>query len=211
MRNRKNTRLATFALLAGLLSWMAPQHVSAQIDAWGLRTSIPAWFVLSPSIGADFSWNGHYLVAADFSYNHGSAPKDNGHAIHLSSIGAEFRYYLNDYGDDARKERKVSSKGTLYRGLYVGADARRLEFNYKLSEIGRDGWALTTGLLVGYSFTLPKNWGIDTSVGCGYIHTEYTRYEWYPDKKCNRYLNDRMRNSFGLTNFNVALRYRFKL
>lgn len=190
-------RLAAFVLLAGIGCLVAPQHAAAQIniDGWGLRTSVPAWCILSPSLGVDVSWNGHYMLALDGSYNHGSAPKDNGHGVHLSTIGLEARRYLNPG----------------YRQFYFGADIRRLEFNYKFSSIGRDGWALTTGILAGYTFALPKSWNIDVSAGCGYIHSDYTRYEWYPQKKLYRDLNNRIHNGFALTNLNIAVSYRFKL
>lgn len=212
--DKKTTRPAALVLLAGIFTLAMPQCATAQIelDSWGLRTSIPAWCMLSPGIGADITWNGRYMLAADLSYNHGSAPKNNGNGLHLSSIGLEARYYTRSYGTDARQEANVAGKEqAAYRGLYLGIDARRLEFNYKLSDIGRDGWAFTTGVLVGYTFILPKNWGIDMSAGCGYVHSDYTRYEWYPQKKLYRHTGDRVRNGFGLTNLNIALSYRFKL
>lgn len=191
-------RPAAFVLLAVLLWLAAPLRAGAQIkiDGWGLRTSVPAWFVLSPSIGADVSWNQRYMLALDMSYGHGDAPRNDDKGVHLSSIGLEVRRYM---------------QRADYSGFYLGADMRRLEFNYKFSSVGRDGWALTAGVLAGYSFQLPRNWGIDISAGCGYIHSDYTRYSWYEPKQMNRYLNNRIRNTVGLTNLNVALRYRFGL
>lgn len=192
------SRPAVFVLLAALCWLAVPLRVGAQIkiNGWGLRTSVPAWFVLSPSIGADISWNQRYRLALDASYGHGDAPKNDDKGVHLSSVGIEVRRYM---------------KPVAYSGFYLGADVRRLEFNYKLSSIGRDGWAITAGILAGYTFKLPASWGIDVSAGCGYIHSDYTRYRWYEPQKMNRFLNNRIRNTVGLTNLNVALHYGFCL
>lgn len=181
--------------------------LSAQVDGLGLRTNLPSWLVLSPSLGADISWNGRYMAVVDGSYGNWDISESSSNAIRLSSVGVEGRRYFSA----GNGETWYNPTGGKYRGLYMGIDGRYIRFNTKLSKTNREGNMYTAGLLVGYTFHIRSNWVVDASIGAGYVHREYDRYKWYPPAEDYRGLGLRKIDGLGLTNLSVSLAYRFKL
>lgn len=182
--------------------------LSAQVDGLGLRTNLPAWILLSPSLGADISWNSRYMLVVDGSYGDWNLDQDK-EGIRLSSIGVEARRYFSAGADSEKKW--YNPAGGRYNGLYAGIDARYLRFNTNLSGKHREGNMYTAGVLAGYTFHTASNWVIDTSIGLGYVHREYDSYKWYPPANDDRGLGLKKKNGLGLTNLSVSLAYRFKL
>ena len=74
-------------------------------------------------------------------------------------IAPEARYYIG-------KEK---------RG-YIGAIYKAGSFNYKLSEIGKQGNLMGGGLKGGYQLKLNKALNLDFSLALGCLHADYDKY-----------------------------------
>ena len=77
----------------------------------------------------------------------------------LWEIAPEARYYIG-------KEK---------RG-YIGAIYKAGSFNYKLSEIGKQGNLMGGGLTGGYQLKLNKALNLDFSLALGCLHADYDKY-----------------------------------
>ncbi|NDV60615.1 DUF3575 domain-containing protein [Bacteroides sp. 519] len=181
--------------------------LSAQVDGFGLRTNLLSWAALSPSLGADISWNNRYMLVVDGSYGDWHLDDDKS-GIRLSGVGLEARRYFST----GSNEVWYNPSGGIYNGLYAGIDARYIRFNVNFNEKNREGNMYTAGLVLGYTFhTLNSHWVVDASFGLGYVHREYDKCKWYPPANDYRSLGLRKIDGPGLTNLNVSLAYRFKL
>ena len=90
-------------------------------------------------------------------------------------------------------------------------------YNFALSSMDyriqdRDGRtpAYGGGLDVGWKFRLDRNradrWGLELSVGYGYLHLDYDRFENIPN---GPYVDSGIENYLGPEHASVALTYRF--
>ena len=85
---------------------------------------------------------------------------DNDRRYALWEVTPEVRYYMG-------KEK---------RG-YFGAMYKAGHFNYKLSEMGKQGDLMGGGLTGGYQLRLNNALSLDFSVAVGCLHADYERYE----------------------------------
>jgi len=190
--------LCTLALLA-----CGAPHVRAQVDGFGLRTNLLTWALGSPGIGADISWNSRYMLVADGNYGDWNIGKDDRRIRH-TSYGVGLRRYFSD-----GTPMWANPWGDAYHGMYLGIDGRYTELNQTVFKPNIEGKFITAGLLVGYTFRLRGAWTVDAGIGCGYIHRDYTEYEYYPPAGMNRQTDTVKGGTFGLTHLQVTLGYRF--
>lgn len=116
------------------------------------------WATLTPDIGLELRFKQHYALAVNGSWTTWSWNlKDRRYA--LREIAPELRYYI---GRDCRG--------------YVGAMYKAGAFNYKFSEFGRQGNILGGGITGGYFLPLGSGLSLDFSLGLGYLHAHYDRY-----------------------------------
>lgn len=181
-------------------------HASAQIDGFQVRTSIPSWFLLSPSLGVDVTFGQRYLLTVDGSYGKWGLDSDE-KGVNVNTVGGDIRRYFSDGTEGSFG----NPHGGAYRGFYLGASCRYVDFDFYLSKKGYNGDFLMAGIKTGYTFRLRGNWSIDTGIGCGYVQRNYVRYSFYKPAQMDRKVADVEKNTFGLTELNVALVYRFNL
>lgn len=74
--------------------------------------------------------------------------------------GSEVRYYMG--------EKKA---------WYLGAMFKAGQFNYKLSETGKQGDLMGGGITAGYRLRLNKALDLDFNLGLGYLNADYEKYE----------------------------------
>ena len=138
--------------------------------AFQLRTNILTDLALSPSIGLECQTNTGW--AWQFDYAGAWWNSDNRHR-YWSDYGfhTELRYYLRHDNLDSP-----------YRGHHLGAYGWVLTYDF---EFGGKGWQCANlantfgfGLSYGYSLPLSRRWGMDFTIGIGYLQSRYTEY--YP-------------------------------
>ena len=52
-----------------------------------------------------------------------------------------------------------------------------MKFPKFLEDARYDGWAAGAGLSYGYQWALGKRWGLEASIGAGYIYLRYYKYD----------------------------------
>ena len=200
--------LALAALIAAGAATPAV-NASAQIEHVGVRTNALTWMMLSPSLGADVQFGGRWQAGID---GHVSLIGATDDMVKMTGAGAELRRYFCKAYTSTDIREKNGGAGRSYHGLYMGISARYLKYDDRLlNKPSRDGKMMTAGLLAGYTFLLPGHWTVDASIGVGYVHDDYTAYEWYQPRQVNRWIESEVRNRFGLTSAEISLVYNFNI
>lgn len=189
MKNRRFIFTCVIALLA-----IFP--VMAQVHSIGIRTSLPAWLLASPSLGVDVQMGKRLSLGVNGSFA-GCKIKGFDEAYRVGSLGVEGRRFFKGDGE--------------FQGFYLGLQARWIHFNLRNKEPYRHGNMYTAGLLGGYTFVNTRHFGVDVNVGVGYQHRKYDNYIWYFPDDLPLYRDRTTENKFGLTQADVTLVYRFNL
>ena len=124
-----------------------------------LRANLLRWATLTPDLGVEWRICPSWGIAVNGSWTSWSwNDKDRRYA--LWEVAPELRYYI----------------GSEKHG-YIGAMYKAGHFNYKLSETGRQGDIMGGGITGGYVLKLNNALSMDFSLGLGYIHADYDKYE----------------------------------
>lgn len=123
-----------------------------------VRANLLRWATLTPDVGLEWRLNRNVGILVNGSWTTWSwNDKDRRYA--LREIMPEVRWYLG-------KER---------RG-YIGAMYKAGAFNYKFSELGKQGNINGCGLSGGYTLPLNNRLSLDFSLAVGYLHASYDTY-----------------------------------
>ena len=136
----------------------AEAAAKAKAHSLSLRANLLRWGTLTPDLGVEWRLNRHVSILVNGSYTSWTW-NSNDHRYALWEIAPEARYYIG-------KEK---------RG-YIGAIYKAGSFNYKLSEIGKQGNLMGGGLTGGYQLKLNKALNLDFSLALGCLHADYDKY-----------------------------------
>lgn len=124
-----------------------------------LRANLLRWATLTPDLGLEWRICPSWGIAVNGSWTSWSwSDKDRRYA--LWEVAPEVRYYMG--------EKKA---------WYLGAMFKAGQFNYKLSETGKQGDLMGGGITAGYRLRLNKALDLDFNLGLGYLNTDYEKYE----------------------------------
>ena len=136
----------------------AEAAAKAKAHSLSLRANLLRWGTLTPDLGVGWRLNRHVGILVNGSYTSWTW-NSNDRRYALWEIAPEARYYIG-------KEK---------RG-YIGAIYKAGSFNYKLSEIGKQGNLMGGGLTGGYQLKLNKALNLDFSLALGCLHADYDKY-----------------------------------
>lgn len=136
----------------------AEAAAKAKSHSLSLRANLLRWVTLTPDLGVEWRLNRHVGILVNGSYTSWTW-NSNDRRYALWEIAPEARYYIG-------KEK---------RG-YIGAIYKAGSFNYKLSEIGKQGNLMGGGLTGGYQLKLNKVLNLDFSLALGCLHADYDKY-----------------------------------
>ena len=124
-----------------------------------LRANLLRWATLTPDLGLEWRICPSWGIAVNGSWTSWSwSDKDRRYA--LWEVAPEVRYYMG--------EKKA---------WYLGAMFKVGQFNYKLSETGKQGDLMGGGITTGYQLRLNKALDLDFNLGLGYLNADYEKYE----------------------------------
>ena len=130
----------------------APYHLA-------LRANLLRWATLTPDLGLEWRICPSWGIAVNGSWTSWTwSDKDRRYA--LWEVAPEVRYYMG--------EKKA---------WYLGAMFKAGQFNYKLSETGKQGDLMGGGITAGYQLRLNKALDLDFNLGLGYLNADYEKYE----------------------------------
>lgn len=126
---------------------------------FALRANLLRWATLTPDLGLEWRINSSWSIVASGSWTSWSwNDKDRRYA--LWEVMPEVRYYIG--------KQKAG---------YVGAMFKAGEFNYKLSETGKQSELTGGGIMGGYQLKLNKALSMDFNLGLGYLNADYEKYK----------------------------------
>ena len=124
-----------------------------------LRANLLRWATLTPDLGLEWRICPSWGIAVNGSWTSWSwSDKDRRYA--LWEVAPEVHYYMG--------EKKA---------WYLGAMFKAGQFNYKLSETGKQGDLMGGGITAGYQLRLNKALNLDFNLGLGYLNADYEKYE----------------------------------
>ena len=124
-----------------------------------LRANLLRWATLTPDLGVEWRICPSWGIAVNGSWTSWSwNDKDRRYA--LWEVAPEIRYYMG--------EKKA---------WYLGAMFKAGQFNYKLSETGKQGDLMGGGITTGYQLRLNKALALDFNLGLGYLNVDFEKYE----------------------------------
>ena len=124
-----------------------------------LRANLLRWATLTPDLGLEWRICPSWGIAVNGSWTSWSwSDKDRRYA--LWEVAPEVRYYMG--------EKKV---------WYLGAMFKAGQFNYKISETGKQGDLMGGGITTGYQLRLNKALALDFNLGLGYLNVDFEKYE----------------------------------
>ena len=130
----------------------APYH-------FALRANMLRWATLTPDLGLEWRICPSWGIAVNGSWTSWTwSDKDRRYA--LWEVAPEVRYYMG--------EKKA---------WYLGAMFKAGQFNYKLSDTGKQGDLMGGGITAGYRLRLNKALDLDFNLGLGYLNADYEKYE----------------------------------
>lgn len=150
-----------------------------------LRANLLRWATLTPDLGVEWRICPSWGIAVNGSWTSWSwNDKDRRYA--LWKVAPEVRYYMG--------EKKA---------WYLGAMFMTGQFNYKLSETGKQGDLMGGGITAGYQMRLNKALALDFNLGLGYLNADYEKYEVINGVRVRR--GNETKDWWGPTNAGVTL------
>lgn len=126
---------------------------------FSLRANLLRWATLTPDLGLEWRICPSWGIAVNGSWTSWSwSDKDRRYA--LWEVAPEIRYYMG--------EKKA---------WYLGAMFKAGQFNYKISETGKQGDLMGGGITTGYQLRLNKALTLDFNLGMGYLNADFEKYE----------------------------------
>ena len=124
-----------------------------------LRANLLRWATLTPDLGLEWRIGSRWSVGVNGSWTSWSW-NDKERRYALWEVAPEVRYYMG--------EKKA---------WYLGAMFKAGQFNYKLSETGKQGDLMGGGITAGYQLRLNKALALDFNLGLGYLNADFEKYE----------------------------------
>lgn len=188
-----------YILLLGLFissfSYLYSQNVGIKTNALYLATTTPNLglefklgkkFTLSTSLGYNpFQFSGKYTVQGD---------KTNPRLKHWL-VSPELKYWFC---------RSFERSYIGIHGLYSDFNIGGIPFIKQIEFTRYKGRAYGGGIAYGYHWSLGNRWGLDLSLGVGYLRMEYDQFECV---ECGDHIGKYQRNYFGPTKAELSFVY----
>lgn len=192
----RRAALFTLAVVLSAFSALA-QHSGVKTNALYLATT-------TPNVGAEFALSDKWTLGADAGYNpfsFGSRQDDEGRTYH-----PKFRHWLVmpeiKYWFCKSFQRSYLGLHGIYSEYNVGG----LPFGEELQDYRYQGNMYGGGISWGYQWAIGGRWGLEVSLGAGYLHLRYDKYEC---AECGDYVGKYARDYVGLTKAAITFIYYF--
>ena len=150
-----------------------------------LRANLLRWATLTPDLGLEWRICPSWGIAVNGSWTSWTwSNKDRRYA--LWEVAPEVRYYMGEK-----------------RAWYLGAMFKAGQFNYKLSETGKQGDLMGGGITTGYQLRMNKALTLDFNLGLGYLNADFEKYEVIDGVRVRR--GNETKDWWGLINAGVTL------
>lgn len=157
-RERQKAEAENAALQNALAGTLSDPKITTDYHL-SLRANLLRWATLTPDLGLEWRICPSWGIAVNGSWTSWTwSDKDRRYA--LWEVAPEVRYYMG--------EKKA---------WYLGAMFKAGQFNYKISETGKQGDLMGGGITTGYQLRLNKALTLDFNLGLGYLNADFEKYE----------------------------------
>lgn len=196
----RKTPLSFLMLCFLLLSAALPHRLNAQ--QLGIKTNLLYWVTSTPNVGLEWRLAPHYTLSATFGYNaFNFSNRTNAEGI---AVNSKLHHWLimpeGKYWFCKAFERHYVGVHLLYGRYNVGG----VRFPAFLENHRYQGWTSGVGVSYGYQWALGKRWGIEASIGVGYL---YFKYDKYNCGACGENLGTYQRHYVGPTKAAISFIY----
>lgn len=160
-----------------------------------VKTNLLYWATTTPNISMEFKTSLKYTLNMAIGYNAWAFRNDMTLRHYL--FQPELRYW-----PCKAFERHFFGIHALYGRYNVG----RISFIDDLETRTYKGYMAGAGVSVGYHWAVGKRWGIEATLGLGYVHFRYNKYIC---QECAELEGRYKRNYYGPTKLGVSIIYLF--
>lgn len=157
---------------------------------FSFRANLLRWATLTPDVGFEWRINKDWGIQINCSWTSWSWDGSN-RRYAFWEVSPEVRHYIG-------KEK---------RG-YVGAMYHVGQFNYKLSDTGKQGDLMGGGITGGYQLELNRSLSLDFSLGVGCTHADYEKYTVVDGVRVKR--GKENKNYWGVNHAGITLVWKLK-
>lgn len=190
-------------ILSVFLSIFISLSVVAQLV--NVKTNMLYLATSTPNLGVEFRLSNHTTLSLSGGYNPFNYPSYT--RADDSKVNPKLRHWLVmpefKYWFCRAFERGYVGIHTIYGEYNVGG----LSFISALKDYRYQGNAYGGGISAGYQWALGARWGIEASVGAGYLHLHYQKHDC---GECGSSLGEYRHNYFGPTKAALSLVYFLK-
>ena len=138
-----------------------------------IKTNIPLILAGTPNLGIEFTLGNKFSLNVEGLWTPYMFEKSES-VMRILQTSADVRYYVKP---------KYYHTNNMFDGFYIGPYAMYANYNvgFRRVEPVNDndrflGWAISTGLNIGYKIYLSRLFRLDFNLGLGYAHLEYETY-----------------------------------
>lgn len=167
-----------------------------------VKTNALYWATTTPNLGVEVALSKKFTLGLSAGWNPFDLRKktyDDG-----SVLESKIRHLL------LMPEIKYWKHGSFERsywgihGIYNHFNMGGVSFLNPLEDHRYQGDAYGGGISYGYQWAIGKRWGLEASVGAGYIHLDYKKYD---KQKCGEFLGNETHNYWGPTKLGLSFIY----
>ncbi len=158
----------------------------------------------TPNIGVEFRLTPQTSLSLHTGYNPFKFPsKKNSEDVRINTklkhwvVMPEYKYWFCK-----TFERGYVGLHGIYGQYNVGGIGNTSSSFFSLKDYRYKGYAYGGGLSYGYQWAIGGRWGLEASLGGGFLHLEYDKYNC---GECEESLGRFSRNYFGITKASVAI------
>lgn len=158
-----------------------------------LKTNLLYWATTTPNVGLEFYLAPQWSFNTHFGYNAWKFSGQRG-LLHWV-VQPEARYWFCN----------VFERGFIgVHGIYGRYNIKDIKLPFTNAFVGYHyrGYAVGAGIAWGYHLPLGRRWGMEFSVGAGYVYLNYDKYRC---GNCDRLEGNFSKNYFGPTKASVSL------
>ncbi len=168
----------------------------------GIKTNALYWATTTPNIGLEVGLNQQLTLGVTVGVNPFDLRKktyDDG-----AVVESKLRHVLVmpelKYWNCQAFERSFWGIHGIYSHFNMGG----ISFLNPLEDYRYQGDAYGGGISYGYQWSVGKRWGLEASIGAGYLHLDYKKYD---KEKSGDFLGEESYNYWGPTKVEVAFIY----
>ena len=205
----KDVLMKRYLIIAVLILFAGAGEADAQ--RIGAKTNALYWATATPNLGVEFAFTDRWTFEVAGGYNPWTFDAEKNVKAKHFLLTPELRYWFCESFNG--HFIGISGKYSQFNvgGIYLPAVFAPVEsegiFVDAVKNSRSEGWAAGAGLTYGYAWPIAKRWNMECTIGAGFWHAEYDKYE---SRKCGLFRESCVNRVIGLTDLGISFIYLIK-